>query len=301
LAVVMETELWPNLFVECRQRRVPIVVANGRLSEQSMRGYRPVAWLASMAVKAVTLVAAQSQADADRFVRLGTDPARVMVVGNIKFDLRVPDGLAERASRELSDIWGKGRPVWVAASTHADDEVPVMQAFARVLKRFPDALLVLVPRHPERFQEAVNLCRTLGYRTQQRSQVGVCDANTQCFVADTMGELLLFYAAADLAFIGGSFAKVGGHNALEAAALAKPVLVGPHNFNFAEVTAWLIEQGGAKQVDNPEQLADAVIQLLSDTSARQRMGRAAYIAMQHQRGAKQRIVEAIAERLSQQG
>jgi len=292
LAVVMETEIWPNLFIECRDLGVPIVVANARLSDKSMKGYRPVISLAATAVKSTAAIAAQSEADAQRFIKLGARPETVRVVGNIKFDLAVPAHVKQAAANfRLS--WGERRPVWIAASTHADDEIPVMQAFARVLRSLPDALLILVPRHPERFDAAANLSTSMGFRTQTRSRVGICGPDTQCFVADTMGELLLFYAACDVAFVGGSFAKIGGHNVLEAAALHKPVVVGPHTFNFTEINQILADRGALKTVANAEELGEVMVKLLSSTAQREAMGEAGFAAVLAERGALARILTMI--------
>jgi 3-deoxy-D-manno-octulosonic-acid transferase len=292
LAVIMETEIWPNLFIECRARGIPIVVANARLSDKSMKGYRPVISLAATAIKSTAAIAAQTEPDAQRFLKLGARPESVEVVGNIKFDLSVPPDIFEIAQNfRLS--WGEKRPVWIAASTHADDEIPVMQAFARVLRSLPDALLILVPRHPERFEAAATLSASMGFRTQARSKVGVCGPDTQCFVADTMGELLLFYAACDVAFVGGSFAKIGGHNALEAAALHKPVIVGPHTFNFTEINQLLVERGALKVVKTGDALGEAVLKLLSSRAEREAMGEAGYAAVLTQRGALNRILDMI--------
>jgi len=292
LAVVMETEIWPNLFIECKAHGIPIVVANARLSDKSMKGYRPVISLAATAIKSTAAIAAQSEVDAQRFIRLGARPETVSVVGNIKFDLAVP-GHVHEAAANFRKSWGEQRPVWIAASTHADDELPVMQAFARVLRSLPDALLILVPRHPERFDAAATLSASMGFRTQTRSRVGVCGTDTQCFVADTMGELLLFYAACDVAFVGGSFAHIGGHNVLEAAALRKPVVVGPNTFNFTEINQIMVERGALKIVENSEQLGEVVLKLLSSRSEREAMGEAGYAAVLSQRGALERILAMI--------
>lgn len=292
LAVIMETEIWPNLFIECRAYGIPIVVANARLSDKSMKGYRPVISLAATAVKSTAAIAAQSEADAQRFLRLGARPETVSVVGNIKFDLAVPPDIFETAAN-FRISWGERRPVWIAASTHADDELPVMQAFARVLRSLPDALLVLVPRHPERFEAATTLSASMGFRTQTRSKVGICGPDTQCFVADTMGELLLFYAACDVAFVGGSFANIGGHNVLEAAALHKPVIVGPHTHNFTEINQILADRGALRTVQSSDALGDAVLKLLSSRSEREAMGEAGYAAVLTQRGALERILAMI--------
>jgi 3-deoxy-D-manno-octulosonic-acid transferase len=290
LAVVMETEIWPNLYYECRRRGIPIVLANARLSERSLKGYGPVRPLAREAIRSVTFVAAQSQQDADRLVQLGALPARMRVVGNVKFDMRVPGGL-DRIGKVLREYWGLARPVWIAASTHEAEEAAVLEAHTRVLRRFPEALLVIAPRHPERFQPVLKLCRGYGLRTLSRSEDTVAHLDTQVFVVDTLGELLNFFAATDVAFIAGSFDRIGGHNVLEPAAVGTPVLVGPHTFNFAEVTENLINDGAALRVANAVELGDTVSRLLGDANARRRMSAAALAAVERERGAVGRCVD----------
>lgn len=296
--VVMETEIWPNLFLECAARDIPIVVANARLSARSLRGYGPVRPLARRAIRSARYVAAQSHSDFKRLLELGADPGRVSIVGNLKFDMAVPPELAVRG-RELRGAWGAHRPVWIAASTHEGEELPVLKAHAEVLRRLPDALLLLVPRHPERFKPVAQACKNFGYATRTRSEDVQAGTTTQCFVVDTMGELLRYYAAADVAFVGGSLVPIGGHNVLEAAAQAVPMIVGPDTFNFAEITADLIEAGGALRVADADRLGAAVLGLLSDSSERQRRGDSARKVFERERGAVERtmaIIEDVVEK-----
>ncbi len=292
LAVVMETEIWPNLFAACRERRIPVVVANARLSERSLKGYRPVQKLAASSLNCATRVGAQTETDAERLRRLGGHEEKIKVIGSLKFDLHIPESLRERG-RALRDGWGPDRFVFVAASTHEDDEGPVMEAFAHLLAEDPSALLILVPRHPERFARAVARCRNLGYETRTRTEDREAAATTQCFVVDTMGELLQYYAAADLAFVGGSIAYVGGHNVLEPAALGIPVLVGPHTFNFSEITSLLLDRGGALRVSDAADLTREVAMLRRDCDARVAMGAAAERLVLENRGALRRTLEII--------
>lgn len=293
LAVVMETEIWPNLYHECAHRNIPIVLANARLSERSLKGYGPVRPLARAAIQSVAFVAAQSQQDATRLGALGAPAEHMRVVGNVKFDMRIPSGL-ERIGKVLREYWGESRPVWIAASTHEGEEVPILEAHTRVLRRFPEALLVIAPRHPERFQPVIKLCRGYGLRTLSRSEDTMAHLDTQAFVVDTMGELLNFFAACDVAFVAGSFDAIGGHNVLEPAAVGKPVLVGPHTFNFAEVTENLIADGAALRVRGAVELGDSVSRLLADAATRQRMSTNALAAVERERGAVTRCVEIVA-------
>ncbi|HVF36081.1 MAG TPA: lipid IV(A) 3-deoxy-D-manno-octulosonic acid transferase [Candidatus Saccharimonadia bacterium] len=289
LAVIMETEIWPNLFFECHARGIPIVVANARLSERSLRGYGPVRPLARAALQCASEVAAQSQADADRLLALGANPATLSIAGNVKFDMEVPPGL-DAAGGDVRATWGATRPVWIAASTHEGEELPAIEAHTRVLKRFPDALLLLAPRHPERFRPVAQLCRQYGFRSAVRSEDMVAARDTECFVIDTLGELLLFYAASDVAFVAGSLEPIGGHNVLEPAALGKPVVVGPHTFNFAEITESLIADGAALRVGGAAELGDAVLRLFAEPARRAAMGTAALAAVERERGAVLRVL-----------
>jgi 3-deoxy-D-manno-octulosonic-acid transferase len=295
-AVIMETEIWPNLFLACHQRGIPIVVANARLSERSLRGYGPVRPLARMAIRCASHVAAQSVPDAERLLELGADPTRLSIAGNLKYDMAVPAELAPQAARWRA-AWGGKRPVWIAASTHEGEEEAVIEAHSRVLHRFPDALVLIAPRHPERFRPVLALCRSYGFATASRSEDRLASPDTQCFVVDTLGELLAFYAAADVAFVGGSLEAIGGHNLLEPAALGVPVLVGPHTFNFTEVTDLLLDAGAVQRVADPAGLAEALPRLLSDPARRDAMGQSARATVERERGAVARTL-AIIERVA---
>ena len=292
LAVVMETEIWPNLFLSCEAAGIPVVVANARLSDKSLRGYGPVRPIIRAAIRSARFVAAQSQQDADRLLALGARPERLRVVGNLKFDLQVPPSLFDDAA-DARARWGSARPVWIAASTHEGEELAVIEAHSRLLNRFPDALLLVAPRHPERFKPMVQLCRSYGFATRTRSEDDDPDGHCQCFVIDTLGELVNFIACADVAFVAGSLEAIGGHNVLEPAALGVPVLVGPHTFNFEEVTDLLLDQGAALRVADSEELSKVLQVLLSDPAQRQRMGEAAQRTVGNERGAVDRTLEVI--------
>ncbi|MDR2011812.1 MAG: lipid IV(A) 3-deoxy-D-manno-octulosonic acid transferase [Rhodanobacter sp.] len=299
LAVIMETEIWPNLFMTCAERGVSIVVANARLSEKSLRGYWPIQPLARRAIRCASFVAAQSASDEERLRALGAMPSHLAVVGNLKFDMTVPADAHERGIAFRVDA-GNARPMWIAASTHEGEEMAVLKAHAAVLRRFPDALLLIAPRHPERFKPVAVACRAYGFRTATRSEDGSANATTQCFVADSMGELIGFYAAADIAFVGGSLVPVGGHNLMEPAALACPVIVGPQTFNFAEVTEDLIAAGAVIRIADGDALGTAVVRLLSHDAERQHMGEAAHAVMESRRGAVERTMAIIERVLAEQ-
>ena len=293
-AVVMETEIWPNLFIACRERGVPIVLANARLSQRSLLRYRPVASLARRALRCCAFVAAQSQTDARRLLRLGADPQRLSVAGNLKFELAVPESLASERDA-LRALWGAARPVWIAASTHDGEDELVLRAHIRLLRMHPDALLLIAPRHPERFRSVLALSQQLGLACRVRTQHGQPQADTQCFVIDTMGELLGYFGASDVAFVAGSFAPIGGHNVLEPAVVGRPVIVGPHTFNFSEVTEALIEAGAAVRVEDSAELAATLERLMGDPDTRTAMGRAALALVGRERGAVDRTMAIVAD------
>jgi 3-deoxy-D-manno-octulosonic-acid transferase len=288
LAIVIETEIWPNTLAACEARAIPTLLANARLSARSARGYARLVGLTRETLRRFTLIAAQSEPDATRFIALGADPARVQVTGSIKFDLEQPANLAERAAA-LRAQWGQHRAVWVAASTHEGEEIPLLAAHVRIRSVFPDALLVLVPRHPERFDRVAELVHKQGLALARRSRQDPCDADTAVFLGDTMGELPVFLAAADAAFIGGSLVPTGGHNLLEAAAAGTPVVVGPHHFNFATITALLCDAGGALEVADADALAEVLIRWLGDAEERASVGARARRVVDANRGALDRL------------
>ena len=284
MAVVMETEIWPNLYYACGERDLPLFLANARLSRQSEAAYKPIRYLVSMALQCVWGVAAQADADAIRLMNLGAFHERVRMVNSLKFDIDIEQETIELGNKFRTEVFGT-RPVWLAASTHEGDEEPVLEAHKKLLDLFPDLLLVLVPRHPERFDRAHDLCHKVGVSTVLRSQnVEVCQA-TQCYLGDTLGELLMLYQAADIAFVGGSLSDVGGHNVLEPAALAKPVLFGPNISNFDEICTSLLEGKGAMQVRDGGELYSQMVELLNDKDLVKSTGRKAAQVVLDQRGA----------------
>ncbi len=284
LAIFMETELWPNILHYCKKRNIPTLLANARLSAKSAQGYARFASLSKNMLQSLSIIAAQSQSDADRFISLGAMPAQIYVTGNMKFDLHIPPSLLESAD-SLKQQLGSSRPIFIAASTHDGEDEIILDAFSQIRSSIRDCLLLLVPRHPERFEKVAGLCKKQGYHVVSRSEGIVLDANTDVFLGDTMGELRLFFAASDIAFIGGSLIPRGGHNMLEAAAFGLPVLSGPHTFNFTETVRLLNEADALITINNAHELATHVIQLLQNTSLRQEMGEKGKKVVEANRGA----------------
>ena len=292
LAIVLETELWPNLFHACQQRAIPLLLINARLSERSEVGYRRVRGLAAQTLSCVNEIAAQSELDAGRFINIGANADTMTVTGNLKFEQRVPPSLMERA-QVLRRDWGVGRAVWVAGSTHEGEDELLLDVFRQLRKRFSDCLLVLVPRHPERFETVAALCRGRNYNTLLRSEDVPCTPATEVFIGDSMGELPLFYAAADVAFVGGSLVRHGGHNMLEPAALGVPVVSGPHVFNFVEICELLQQAGTCVTVEDVDGLSDTLSLWLEDANERHRVGQRGRATVEKNRGALQSVMAMI--------
>ena len=298
LAIIAETEFWPNLFHACERRRIPLAVVNARVSPSAFRGYSALGVIARRMFASAALICAQSSLDAQRMRNLGVDDRLVTVTGNLKFDTVVPTSIrAEGAA--LREQWGRGRPVFIAASTHSGEEGQVLRAFASLRRRYADLLLVLVPRQPERFIRVTRLCRRRGFDTARRSRLtGPLPAGTEVLVGDTMGELVKFYAAADIAFIGGSLVRHGGQNPLEACSVGVPVIFGPHMFHFEEISALSLERGAARQVADLRALADAVALYLDQPELRRAAGQAALGLIRDNQGALERTLEAMRQELA---
>lgn len=293
LLIIMETEIWPNLYQEAHSRNIPIIIVNARISERSIGTYRRLKRWTGRVLSNVNEIAAQSDLDASRMIEIGADSSRVTVTGNLKFDVNPPASLAEQGE-SIRLAWGTDRLVLTAGSTHEGDEVALLNAFKNLLESFPSALLVLVPRHPERFGRTATLAKSSGLRVSMRSERPVCPRDSQCFIIDSMGALLRYYSACDVAFVGGSMTAIGGQNVLEPAALGKPVVVGPHTFNFRDIMRQMLEIDGAVQVQDTAGLEAAVRGLFSDPELRDRMGQAGLSLVEGGQGAVRRTLERIA-------
>ncbi len=295
LALIVETELWPNLLFGCRDRKIPTFVLNARLSARSLRGYRVLAPLIRRALASVRLVAAQSQDDAARFISLGARAESVQVTGNLKFDMAPIESAAVVTAFRAA--LGFERPVWIAASTHEGEEASVLEAHRRLCDARPDALLLWAPRHPERFRIAAQSARDAGFQVATRSREIWPNATCNVFVVDTLGELLAFYACADVAFVGGSLQPIGGHNLLEPAATGTAILSGPHLHNFVDIARRLREAHAMRIVTDAADLAAALQALFDDPSARAQMAANASHLLEDGRGALARTLTLIAPML----
>jgi 3-deoxy-D-manno-octulosonic-acid transferase len=290
LAVILETEIWPNLYHNCGRMGVPLVLASARISPRSVNSYRRLVGLFRETLSHGIFIAAQSTEDADRFVSIGANPKRTHVVGNIKFDFGYPSDMGARG-HDLRRLLGLHRPVWVAGSTHAGEEEQLIAAHKLIRERFSDALLVLVPRHPPRFADVAATLKNAGVPFVSRTSGAAVTQDTQVFLLDTLGELPPFYAAGDVAFVGGSLVPIGGHNLLEPAALNLPIVAGPHNFNSADIAKMLIERGAVRIAPDAATLATVVGGLLADPTARATMGASGRKAVDDNRGAVGRLME----------
>jgi 3-deoxy-D-manno-octulosonic-acid transferase len=294
LLVLIETELWPNMLRMSRARRIPVVLINARMSERSANRYRRVASLTRWMLNRLTWIAAQYPDHALRYIELGARPEIVDVVGNVKFDVELPDDFRERVAA-LTNRWKMAnRPVWIAASTHAGEDQLVLDAHRRVLERRHDALLILVPRHPERFDSVTELA-SAGLAVQRMTD-GTGGA-TQVLVGDTMGQLIYLYGAAQIAFIGGSLVEAGGHNPIEPASVGLPLLMGPCDFNFASVAAMFEQAGCLHRVTDATMLAQSVMALFDDAQRRATEVELARRVVAANAGATDRIAQRLAREL----
>jgi len=294
LLVILETELWPNLIHCAKQANCKVMVINARLSERSAKGYAKVAGLTQTMLEKLDCLAVQNSVDGQRFLELGIPEKNMVVTGSIKFDLSIDQSLKQKGS-QWRQSWGENRKVITVASTHLGEDEIALNAFKTLLNNHPDALMIIVPRHPERFDQVAKLIEQQGFNLGRRSLNSINDKN-QVVLVDTMGELLQFLAASDICIMGGSFAENGAHNPLEPAALEVPVLIGESQFNFALICEQLEEAGGLKTVST-ESLGEALNDWVSDDSLVTEKGLAAKSVVDANRGAKQKVFELISAQL----
>ncbi len=293
LLIIMETELWPNTIAACHKRKIPVLLANGRLSEKSANAYRKIQPLVKPMLAQLSTVAAQHIDDGARFVDLGLAETALTVTGNIKFDLSLDQAVRGKAQQLLSE-WRceSERPILLAASTHRGEDEIILEAFAQIKTRIENLLLVLVPRHPERFNQVAELCVSAGFNLARRSSADKVEG-ADILLGDTMGELMTFFGACDIAFVGGSLVPSGGHNVIEPAAWGVPVLTGPHLFNFTEASQLLLDGEALLVCNDAKQLAEECITMLNSQQRREQMGSQARLIAEANRGALDKLIAVI--------
>jgi len=297
IGLIVETELWPNLLFCCRDAGIPAFIVNARLSARSLRHYRLLHPLIGRALRSLTRIAAQTEADAERFVALGAAPDAVVVTGNLKYDIDLNLEDIRAFARAFRIRIGVQRPVWIAASTHAEEEAIILAIHRRLRLRWPTLLLLWAPRHPERFRPVMQAAVLASWRVATRKLTHWPDREDAVFVIDTLGELARFYACADVAFVGGSLQPVGGHNLLEPAALGIPIVTGPYLHNFADIAQRLQDAGAMQAGRNAAAVGDMLERLLADAPLRERMGDAGAALVRAGRGTLARTLEAMASAL----
>ncbi|WP_263082038.1 lipid IV(A) 3-deoxy-D-manno-octulosonic acid transferase [Endozoicomonas sp. Mp262] len=297
VAIFIETELWPNTIAACHKRNIPVIIANARLSERSAKGYKKLGSLTRSLMKQLSVVACQNKEDGQRFIDLGLPPENLEITGSVKFDISVDKGIQEEA-QQLKKQWQQGLDrncrIFIAASTHDGEDQAILDAFKQLREQYQDLLLVLVPRHPERFDSVYELIKQNGFVVARHSQGTALSADTQVVLADTMGELLKLCGVADIAFVGGSLIERGGHNILEPAVWGIPVLSGPHVFNFKDICQSLEKAGGLIIVDDGEQLVTAIKKLLDNREYLEATGNNGELFIARNRGALKRLQAIIA-------
>ncbi len=288
LAVIMETEIWPNLYTCCGQHHIPLYLINARLSERSARGYQKISQFVRSTLDNVSIIATQTQDDAQRFVSLGAKTDAIKVMGNIKFDISVPE-ITLADGHQLKNTLFANRFVWVIASTHKEEEAIFITLYQHIKLQIPELLLLLVPRHPERFIEVKRLCEQKQLKTVSRTSGEPVTQATDVYLVDTMGELKMIYAASDIAFVGGSMVPTGGHNILEAVAVGVPVLFGPYMSNFKEIARGILNQQAAIQCVDNEAIVQSVLSLYHQPNERLELVAKGQVFLKQNQGAIARI------------
>ncbi len=294
--IIVETELWPNTLNVVSKANIPITLLNARLSEKSYRGYKKVLPLFIPMAKQLSKVLCQYEDDAARFAKLGVAQAKLVVTGSIKFDISITDSVITQGN-QLRELLGKDRPIWIAASTHDGEDQQLLSVHRQLLSTIPEALLVLVPRHPERFFNVTKLSKEFGFRTLTRSSGSAISHDVQVYVGDTMGEMLTLMQASDVCFMGGSLVgkKVGGHNLLEPAALGMPLIIGPSYYNFTDITHALVEANACKIVHDQVDILTQLNIWLTDKQQREISGQQALSVVNKNTGAIERSLDQIAQ------
>jgi len=294
ILVIMETEIWPNMIRQSRSRQVPVFLINARLSERSARGYERVKSLVSPIMRSISWVAAQAEKDAERFRRIGVAASKVSVTGSVKFDVDIPEAVRKTSFQLKASL--SDRPVWIAGSTHEGEEAQILAAHRQILASHPSALLIIVPRHPERFESVAEKVLQQSFSLARRSR-GDGLVGAEVYLGDTMGELMMLYGASDAAFVGGSLIERGGHNPLEPAGWGIPVISGPNVFNFETIYQRLVDDRGVVIVSGANELFQHLSTLFDDVDERQASGQRALSVVNKNRGALDKVVDGIIERV----
>jgi len=289
LVIIMETEVWPNTLHQCSKLNIPTLLANARMSSKSAKGYKRFKSESRNLFNQFSHVAVQNEDDCDRFLNLGLDTEKISITGSIKFDINIPNSLSVRAS-ELKSIYSQNkRPIVIAASTHEGEDEIILEAFEQIFVSQPEVLLLLVPRHPERFDDVFSLS-SKSFNTIRRSSGSAPTNETRVIVCDTMGEMMLLYGCADIAFVGGSLIQRGGHNVIEPACWGVPVISGPYTFNFADISKRLIDAGGMVTANSSESIAQQVSYWINEPDKRKLAGLQAQLFTAKNRGATERLL-----------
>ena len=297
ILITMETEIWPNLYQSCHVAGIPVLIVNARLSEKSSKGYRLVSGLMKQTLSKVDIIAAQTDIDAERFISFGADKNKVIVAGNLKFDITIPHSVTEQAE-SLKRYFSINRPIWIAASTQEGEEEIILKAHQAILKNYSDAILILAPRHPERVDKVFSLCDAAKLKYIRRTESRSFSSEYSVYILDTLGEMQLHYAASQIAFVGGSLVNTGGQNMMEPASLGLPVISGQYTYNFTEVTQLLTENDALVVVYNAEELAKEICDMLSDANHRHNMGEKGRKVIEENKGNLKRLMKVIEPYLS---
>lgn len=290
ILVTMETEIWPNLYSACNQLDIPIFIINARLSQRAVKRYRLVSKLMTYTLSLVEIIAAQTHADAERFISFGANKEKVFVTGNIKFDISVPHSITEQA-QSLKRYFSINRPIWIAASTHEGEEEIILDAHMKILEKYSDAVLILAPRHPDRADKVASYCKNRNLLYINRTNQTMFKPEHTVYILDTLGELQLHYAASQVAFVGGSLVASGGQNMMEPASLGLPVISGPHTFNFTEITDLLIKNNALIQVSDDKELTEQICKLFSDANLRFHIGELSKEVIELNKGNIEKLIE----------
>ena len=292
ISIIIETELWPNFFHYCGKLNVPLVLASACVSDKSIKLYRMLLGLFQEAVSHGIVVGAQTEDEAKKFISMGASKSRTFVTGNIKFDYTLPDGLIKKAI-QFKKEFALDREIWVAGSTHKGEEKIILRAHERILETFPDILLIIAPRRPERFQSVLKLIDRNGFSYVSRSQGIPISETTQVILADTLGELPMYYSASSVCFVGGSLFKTGGHNLLEPASLNTPIITGPILYGIEEIANMLQANNALEIIHSSEELCKMVCQLLLDADRHEKMTKAARKVVDKNKGSLEKLIKLI--------